>query len=353
MKKVLLLLFLLISLSLLTTACVKNDKAGEELSIDQDKLTAYLINDIRCVEDNCNDDFVQNLKMSLRQFFPMIEFEEYDYNSSLGKQFYEKYNLEVLPAILLTSKIEAEANYNRIQNFVAEKEDLLDLQLGATFNPLTGNHSIEFCDNNKDDDGDGLSDCEDEKCKANLVCREEIANQLDLFVMSQCPYGTKALDAMEEVLENFGDKIDFNIHYIANENPDGSFQSLHGQPEVDENIRELCAIENYPDNYEYMEYILCRNKDINGDWQECAEGFSQINSCFNGSEGEELLSDNIGLANELGIGASPTWIVNNRYQFGGIDAETVKQNLCLYNPDLGEACKLELSNNSEAAGSCN
>lgn len=353
MKKVLLLLFLLFSLSLLTTACIGGDKAEEELSINQDELIAYLINDIRCVEENCNDSFIKNLKVSLRQFFPMIEFEEYDYNSDLGKQFYEKYALTDLPAILLTHKLEEEGNYNRIKNFVTEKEDLLDLQLGATFNPLTGNHSMEFCDNNKDDDGDGLSDCEDKKCRANLVCREEITKQLDLFVMSQCPYGTKALDAMEEVLENFGDQIDFNVHYIANENADGSFQSLHGQPEVDENIRELCAIENYPDDYEYMEYILCRNKDIAGDWKECAKGFSQISSCFSGTKGEELLSDNIKLANELGIGASPTWIVNNRYQFGGIDAETVKQNLCLYNPDLGEICNIKLSNNSEASGSCN
>ncbi len=352
MKKALFLFLLLISLSLLTTACTNNEES-KELTIQSDKLIAYLINDSRCLEENCDADFIQNLKMSLRQFFPMIEFEEYDYNSNLGKQFYEKYTLENLPAILLTFKIKEEGNYETIQNFVTEKDNLLDLKLGATFDPLTGNHSIEFCDNNKDDDGDGSSDCEDEKCKASLVCREEVAQQLDLFVMSQCPYGTKALDAMEEVLENFGEQIDFNIHYIANENADGSFQSLHGQPEVDENIRELCAIEYYSDDYEYMEYILCRNKNIAGDWEECAEGFSRINSCFNGSEGEKLLSDNIKLANELGIGASPTWIVNNRYEFGGIDAETVKQNLCLYNPDLGEACDLELSSNSEAAGACN
>ena len=121
MKKVLLLLFLLFSLSLLTTACIGGDKAEEELSINQDELIAYLINDIRCVEENCNDSFIKNLKVSLRQFFPMIEFEEYDYNSDLGKQFYEKYALTDLPAILLTHKLEEEGNYNRIKNFVTEK----------------------------------------------------------------------------------------------------------------------------------------------------------------------------------------------------------------------------------------
>ena len=158
------------------------------------------------------------------------------------------------------------------------------------------------------------------------------------------------------VLDNFGDDIDFHVNYIANENSDGSFSSLHGQPEVDENIRELCAMKYYPDSY--MNYVWCRNKDIKGDYTNCAADFQKIKTCASSNEGKKLLSQNIKLTNELGIGASPTWMVNNKYKFNGIDAETVKTNFCKYNDVAG--CDNALSGQPvgsgsapSAAGSCN
>ena len=285
--------------------------------------------------------------------FPTVEFIEYDYASDLGGQFYEKYELSILPALLFTNKIEAEENYPRIQNYITPKNDLLDLQLGATFDPLTGLHSIEFCDNEVDDDGNELIDCGDPVCANSLICKTEVPNKLDLFVMSECPYGTKALDAMKEVLENFDNNIDFNVHFIASENEDGTFRSLHGQTEVDENSRELCAIEYYPEDYEYMEYIWCRDTDLKADWNECTEDFPEVKTCFESGEGYELLSSDIKLANQLQIGASPTWIANDRYQFSGIDANTIKNNICQHNPGLGEACDNELSTTAAPAGACN
>lgn len=344
-NKKILLIILLFLLVITVNGCIKKEEVKKELQIRTEDFVAYLITDNRCKQRNCEVSF---LKQNLSQLFPTLEFIEYDYMADNGKSFYKKYNLINLPALLFTKKVEVETNYQQIQNYLKPNNDLLDLALGATFNPLK-----EICDNNIDDTGNGLIDCEDSDCNNDLVCREEILKKLDLFAMSMCPYGTKALNAMEEVLENFGDDIDFDIYYIVTESPDGSFRSLHGQPEVDENIRELCTIKYYEEDYEYMDYILCRNKDIRGDWTECAEDFPKIENCFNSEEGKELLSENAKLANELRIGASPTWMANNRYQFSGIDANTVKKNFCLYNPDLGKACENELSANTGASGTCN
>ena len=351
MKKVFFMVFLLF-LVVAVSGCV-NPLVKEELSIDHEKLVAYFINDSKCITENCDLNFEEGVKNSLLQLFPTLEFVDYDYNSNLGSQFYEKYELTVLPALLFTKKVEAETNYPRLQNYLTSKNDLLDLKLGATFDPTTGLHSIEFCNNEVDDNGDNLSDCEDPMCAGNLVCNTEVPNKLDLFVMSECPYGTKALDAMKEVLENFDNGIDFNVHYIARENADGSFQSLHGQTEVDENARELCAIKYYPEEYEYMEYIWCRDADLTADWGDCVDDFPKVVSCFESDEGYELLSADIKLANQLGIGASPTWIANDRYQFSGIDANTIKNNMCQYNPALGNACDNELSTTAAPAGACN
>ncbi len=43
-----------------------------------------------------------------------------------------------------------------------------------------------------------------------------------------------------------------------------------------------------------------------------------------------------------GIGASPTWLANNKYKFSGIDAQTIKTNLCAHNPKLA-GCDATLS----------
>jgi glutaredoxin len=194
----------------------------------------------------------------------------------------------------------------KIQRFLKPAGTYKHLTVGAKFDP-----NAEICDNKKDDTGNGKIDCADETCKEQLVCRKEIPKQLDVFVMSQCPYGVKALDAMKEVLDNFGSDMKFNVNFIATETPDGGFKALHGQPEVDENIRELCAIKHYPKNYKYMDYILCRNKNIrSADWKPCATGgidAKVMEKCFTDGEGKKLLAKNIKIANALGVSGSPTW----------------------------------------------
>jgi hypothetical protein len=95
-----------------------------------------------------------------------------------------------------------------------------------------------------------------------------------------------------------------------------------------------------------MDYILCRNKEIRStDWQKCAvAGFDAkaIKSCAEGDEGKRLLEESLTLSNSLRIGASPTWLANGKYKFSGVDAETVKRNVCAHNPGL-KGCDKNLS----------
>jgi hypothetical protein len=181
---------------------------------------------------------------------------------------------------------------------------------------------------------------------------------LDVFVMSQCPYGVMGLDAMKDVLNAFGDELDFGVHYIAEETDNG-FRSLHGQPEVDENIRELCAIKHYDKDQKYMEYIWCRNKDIRSDnWKSCTGGngidTAVIEKCSTGQEGKKLLAEDLKLAQSLKVGGSPTWLVNNRSTFGAISAKDIQKNVCEKNPEM-KGCKVELKGpdpKGQPAGSC-
>ncbi len=306
---------------------------------------AIILNDERCTDCDTTT-LVENLKA----VFPNLNIEEIDYSTKQGEKLYKDNELDFLPAVLFTTDIEKEAGYSQIERFMEPKGEYLLLLIGADFDP-----EEEICDNNIDDNGNKKIDCKDPYCAEKLVCRKEIPNKLDLFVMSQCPYGTMALDAMEEVLKNLGD-IEFEVHYIANENPDGTFNSLHGQPEVDENIRELCAKKYYGVDYKYMDYIWCRNPDImNPEWKNCAFkseiSHDKIEACSTGDEGKELLSKDIKLAQTLGIGASPTWLANNRYTFSGINAEIVRQNMCNYNSGMA-GCDTILDASQTEGGQC-
>ena len=145
---------------------------------------------------------------------------------------------------------------------------------------------------------------------------------LELFVMSYCPFGVQAEEKLIPIVKEFGNKIDFKLQFIAQEKEAPSaqditpFTSLHGYPEVAENIRQLLIAQEYPDRY--LDYILCRGKKLDKSWEDCAEKLgidvAKIQNLFDTPEAEQLFRENIKRAAELGIGASPTILVDN-HQF--------------------------------------
>lgn len=142
---------------------------------------------------------------------------------------------------------------------------------------------------------------------------------LELFVMSYCPYGVHAEEKIIPIVKAFGDKIDFKLQFIAQEKEAPSaqditpFTSLHGYPEVAENIRQLLISKEYPDLY--LDYILCRGKKLDKSWEDCAEKLgidvAKIQALFDSPEAEQLFRENIKRAAELGVRASPTIFVDN------------------------------------------
>ena len=145
---------------------------------------------------------------------------------------------------------------------------------------------------------------------------------LELFVMSYCPFGVQAEEKVFPIVKEFGDTIDFKLRFIAQEKATVSLQevtpftSLHGYPEVAENIRQLLIAQEYPDKY--LDYILCRGKKLDKSWEDCAEKYgidvAKIQALFDSPESEQLFRENIKRAAKLGIRTSPTILVDN-HQF--------------------------------------
>jgi protein-disulfide isomerase-like protein with CxxC motif len=272
-----------------------------------------------------------------------LQVQYVDYMTDEGKALYRELQgadstFKVLPTILFDGDevVKDTEGYTALQAYLKPLGKYRALILKANFDP-----TAEICDNGIDDDADGKVDCDDDGCKEAKACRAAKPRTLDMFVMSQCPYGAQAMVAANDVVEHFGKDITLNVHFIGIIQGD-TLQSMHGPAEVDEDIREICAAARYGENHQFAKYLACRSKDYqNPSWQGCAKAAGMdeqvIQKCFDG-EGKALLRKSFEFANSLQIGASPTFLSNNRREFNAIDAATLQKQFCADNPDV-EGCR--------------
>lgn len=288
------------------------------------KVTATLIGDKRCAE--CE---TAQISGALKSRLANPEIRVLDYSDPDGRKLYDEVGGGKIPVLLFDMAVdsdpEAKAMFGEGLKTVGAYRRL---DVGGSWNPKCA-------------DTDG---CKLPECAQDFACRKETPGTLEVFVMSQCPYGVMALNAMKEVLANFKTKMTFKVHYIANGTA-SAMQSMHGPGEVEEDIRGLCAMKSYAAGFRYMDYVLCRNKNIRDEhWETCATGAisaATIKKCATG-EGPKLLEADAEIAKALGIGASPTWLVNGKFKFSGVDAETIRKNFCEHNPSVA-GCSNTLS----------
>ena len=168
--------------------------------------------------------------------------------------------------------------------------------------------------------------------------------KVELYVMSQCPYGVQAEDAMKPVIDKIGKDINFNINYIADEDGKGGFSSLHGEKEVKGDIVQLCA-KKY-DAEKYFDMIICQNKDsanVDTNWEACANevklsNIDKVKACSTNQEGKALLTENIKLAKAASVSGSPTYYINGKQYQGNRDEGSIIKEICKADSKIA-ACK--------------
>lgn len=185
--------------------------------------------------------------------------------------------------------------------------------------------------------------------------------KVELFVMSFCPYGNVAEDTMLPVYNLLKDKVEWKIHYIVSVSGD-AVDSLHGQPEVDQNVREACVLKNYGMDklWGFMTYV---NENCGSDgscWEAAAlaNGIDTnvIETCAN-EDGLDLMKAEATASGEAGVSASPTLIINgvessSVYQYG--DSNIYKETICSAFENVPEECSTQLdsSTTTTSGGSC-
>ncbi|MCP4604068.1 MAG: hypothetical protein GY847_26690 [Proteobacteria bacterium] len=304
------------------------------------EISIVIVNDKRCASLDCNSDYTGRF---VEYNFDLAKVKQLDYSDKEGAELFKKSGIRYLPIVVFNSEIKKEKDvYFRLRDYLIEIEGgRFAYPLGRTWDP-----TMEVCDDGLDNNEDGKVDCEDAYCQYKQICRTEKKREIKLFIMSYCPYCTDALGIMKDVLKNFKNNrkhIDFKIEFVGQEH-NNELYSLHGPPEIEEDLRQICVQKHYPNKYKFMEYLWCRNQayeknkgnETDDAWKDCTiNGIksSVVRKCAEGKEGRELLAISFQLAKNLGIHGSPRWLLNNRYKAGVVSAEDLIDLFCRKNKE--------------------
>lgn len=183
--------------------------------------------------------------------------------------------------------------------------------------------------------------------------------KVELFVMSFCPYGNQAEDIMNPVLSLMGSKFDFVMHYIVSKDDSGKYQSLHGDQELHQDVRELCVAKYQNDKF--WSFVEAINKDCtaqNADtcWEKTATDLGinvqKIKDCQN-NEASSLFDQEISAAGKYGVTGSPQLFINGVEYKGDRTSEAYKAGICSGFNTQPTECSTTLSTDTSAAqGGC-
>lgn len=248
--------------------------------------------------------------------------------------------------------------------------------------------------------------------------------EVKFFVMSFCPYGNQAESGLEPVYQLLKTKVDLVPRYIVsgidqatidrckqncpnligNENARtqcqtaidnkqvttdvdtcvktyfpykdtaacvakecaglkvGSWESLHGDQELNQDVREICAYKQN-DNDKWWKFVglvnnNCSAQNADTCWREQAKtvGYdtAQLAACEK-DQANALLKDELVESTKYKASGSPTVIINGTLYNGGRSPENYKQAICQAFNNPPEECKTILGDATAAtaAGGCN
>lgn len=173
---------------------------------------------------------------------------------------------------------------------------------------------------------------------------------VEVFVMSYCPYGLQMEKAVLPVQNLLGEYANFDIkfvHYV-----------MHGEKESVENARQYCIRENEPEKL--WSYLDCFITEGEGNEQLCM-ALSEVDileteSCIIAARTDFKIDEDLAsgatypafridkdVSESYGVQGSPTVVINGQIVSMGRTPESVKQAVCDAFIDAPDVCDTELS----------
>jgi len=178
---------------------------------------------------------------------------------------------------------------------------------------------------------------------------------LEAFVVSKCPYGLQMQRVLNEIIKNIPSLAgNIKVEYIGAVEGD-KITSMHGDPEAQENLRQICLREEQ--SAKYWNYIDCHIKK--GDVESCLAtagvNTGELTACINdSSRGLKYAKEDFSSQEKYKVTGSPTLFLNgegvNESGFGGRTAEALKTLLCCGFETESDICAQKLTEDSAASG---
>jgi glutaredoxin len=298
-------------------------------------LPTTLLVDPRC-DDPAMCDVTREVTF-LNVLFPTLALKVVNYPSPEGKRLYKLIRAangpRQIPLLIFDDALdEFPREKAAIGEYLIPFGEGYLMSIGLGWDP-----SAEICDNEIDDNEDGATDCLDEGCTDVPGCREEQPGRLDIFIMSRCPFAMHMIPEAKRFADHVsshGEKIDLHLQFIGNI-LEGELDSMHGEPEVAEDLRMICAEHLYRKKNLFMDYVACRAQNyLDADWEACIpKGMStaKISKCAQGETGRKLLEASFSLATKVGIAGSPSGMLNNNFEMNARDAAGILEAFCARN----------------------
>ncbi len=308
-------------------------------------------------DDECSSCDTSRILTVSNQLFPGLTQENIDVDSEQGKALVDELGITYVPAYLFESNVENTKSWQdnaQLKGSFEETGDywkLKDSVTGASYF-VSDDKRQEHLAERGIETGDNMP-------------------QIDFFIMSYCPYGNQAEEGIEPVYQLLQDKAQFNPRYVIYENyrgggddyclGDGSYCSMHGVQELNQNIRELCVYEKMG-TAEFFEFALAMNDECtyqNADtcWEAVAEDLgldTEVISQCEEQEGLEIAEEQLELTQQFGVSGSPTVFIDGVKHSSGREPENYKDALCEAYEDAPSECETELASSGEApaTGQC-
>jgi len=184
--------------------------------------------------------------------------------------------------------------------------------------------------------------------------------EVELFIMSHCPYGTQAEKGILPVAKVLGDDINFKIKFV--------YYAMHGETEVKEQLNQYCIQKEQNDKY--LDYLYCFLDA--GDGETCLAttdiDTTKLKTCTDAADEEfeitknfedqaSWLSGRYPLFNtdkadneKYQVGGSPTLVINGKVVSSARDSASLLKTICGAFNTEPEACTQEFSATAPGAG---
>lgn len=180
-------------------------------------------------------------------------------------------------------------------------------------------------------------------------------SQLNVFVVSRCPFGLQAQRAIGKAIETIPALANhIQIKYIGTVSGN-TITAMHGADEAKENLRQICIRDEQKDKY--WPYVNCQMKKADAA-DKCLASvgvdMNKLNSCVaDVNRGVAYAKNDFAIQDKFNVQGSPTSILNDQpiseFDFGGRSAEAMKKIICDSSVNAPAFCSTKLSESQAAA----